>query len=119
MKDAFCRIEGREITDHEARAIVKAIANLRAVFAPFVAASPDTIPNYASVPYRPKGSTKSYQITPCPERGAGFYIVAITPHDKNHYGMPLYQPETVTVWVDIAPLYVPTRKEDCHDLEIC
>ena len=118
MKEAFCRIEGRDLADHEARAIVKGIEHLRETFAPFVAASPDTVPNYASVPYRPKGGRQSYQITPCPDR-AGFYIVTIARHDKNQYGMPLYQPETVTVWVHVKPLHMPTRKDACHGLEIC
>jgi hypothetical protein len=100
-------ITGTHTTATDKRNILAGIDDLRETFAPFIAASPETTPNYAATRLKRKGSPKSYAIAPCPTQ-QGVYCVTIHSNETNSYGMPMHRATTVTVKVDgEEPLYLP------------
>ena len=99
-------IKGRHITASDKRNILDGIDYLRETFAPFIEASPQTVPNYAGQWIKRRGSKKSYSITPT--RIGGQNTVRIREVYKNDYGVLRENIQTVTVEVqNKPPLYLP------------
>lgn len=104
-------VEGLHITAADKRSIRDGIEHLRASFAKFAEVSPETIPNYAGIWLRRRGSRKRYSIAPCPAH-VNRYRVTIRETDTNSYGVKFDRDSSVLIDVSGSlPLYLPAWAE--------
>jgi len=97
-------IEGRHITAAQKSLIRGGIEFLRERFA--AEADGQSVPDYAGVDLRRKGSPYAFTITPSSQK-AGRYTVVFKSMERNDYGAWRERTATVTVDVSGDPLYMP------------